>query len=477
MGDISAKRAVAAFDSASAMLRATSRALQGQDFPYVGQGRARALPVRLSGMLPSRVRRSAYARIGAAEGIPAHRLGDVDMDAVAEWVVAQYRHRPHPGVLVGSSNGAAVHLCAATGMAWLPQTLLVPVRWPDNDPDDARAALEFGRRVADPLLERNPHIVLHHMHDGNQDRLMVGGMTYFRLKWTHLPPAYVRFLNECLAPDAPVVTMEDTSYWPTTKVSDRHVFQTGAQGGIDAWEYIDGSPRVAEFLRAQGSSRTRFVAPEPDGHSPEAEWGFEPALGRHVADWAARMGHPLRRVRIPSPQALSGPVATMMRERARAGGGRGDRLLVESFVMLDPVQIDRTGTVPYWTFFAVKPALRETGRYLADAAAAGDPYSDVDVLLFPHGVASAGVAPPTAWASLGDHVTGSVRLPIGTLRRWPAHFDALADYGPLLRALPATLPEGAHPRPLTPDEALDQLTAAAVEVVGPDDDPDRAAVG
>ena len=393
-------------------------------------------------------------------------MGEVDLDAIARWVVAQYPRRRYPGVVIGSSNGAAVHLYASTGMAWLPQTVLVPVRWAGNDPDDPRSAMEFGREVAGPLLERNPHVVLHHMHDGNQDRLMVAGMTYFRLKWTKLPPAVREVPGRVPGAGAPVITLEDTSSWPTTAVAERHVFQTGAQGGLDAADYLNGSPRVTAFLREQGSPRSRFAAPEPDGRGPEAEWGFEPALGKDVADWAARHGRAHVRVRIASPQALSGPVARLFRRRIRAAGGTGDRMLVESFVMLDPVQAERTALVPYWTFFGVERARQDVLRHLAAAAGTGDPYTDVDVLLFPHGVASAGATTPRAWADLSRHVTGTVRLQASAVARWPAHFDALADYGPMLAALPA-LGHGVRTSPLSVQALLDGLAGEGVDISRP----------
>ena len=49
-------------------------------------------------------------------------------------------------------------------------------------------------------MQANPDLQLHHMHDANQDRLMVQRMTYFRIKRLRLGEAYERFLEECLAP-------------------------------------------------------------------------------------------------------------------------------------------------------------------------------------------------------------------------------------------------------------------------------------
>lgn len=466
MTHVRPSKAVATFDSAASMLLATANALQGKDFPHVGRGALQALPVRLSGLVPENVRRAAYTVIGAAEGVRPGQLGNIDLAEVASWIAGHYPHRRYPGVVLGSSNGALVHLCAATGLPWLPQTVLVPVRWRSNDPDEPAAATRFGASVAEPLLERNPDIVLHHMHDGNQDRLMVSWMTYFRLKWASLPAAYVEFLESCLEPGAPVIVLDDRSSWPITRVAERHVFQTGAQGGIEAEEYLDGSERVAEFLRAQGATRRRFAAPEPDGRAAEAEWGLDPSFADAVERWASRRGHPFVRVRIPSPQSLSAPVAALLRERLVAAGHAGDRLLVSSFIMLDPVQAERTGSVPYWTFFGVEPAVRDAVRFVASA---DPPYRDVDVLVFPHGVESAGVATPSSWGELGEHVTGRVRLLGGVVDRWPAHFDALARYGPALRSLPTAVPS-----PLPPVDvrsALTTLAALGVDVEWSDPPP------
>src|SRR6185295_6112823 len=163
------------------------------------------------------------------EGRKPDQLGSVDAEEVAGWVTDHYPAGPYPGILLGSSNGAAVHLATALGVPWLPQTLLIPVRWKGNDPARPDRALEFGASVAPDLLRRNPGIALHHMHDANQDRLMIGRMAYFRVKRRRLGAAYERFLRERLAPGAPIVVLADESTWPVTKVAERHVFQVGAQ--------------------------------------------------------------------------------------------------------------------------------------------------------------------------------------------------------------------------------------------------------
>ncbi|GAA3440509.1 hypothetical protein [Kutzneria kofuensis] len=424
MSTVSPSRAVAGFDSATAMLRAVSLALRGKRFAVLGQSRLMAAPLHLSNLLPEALRTQLYRISGAAEGVTPSMLSSIDMQQVASWMTGHYDDWPpqYPGVVIGSSNGAMTHLCAAAGIPWLPQTLLVPVRWSGNDPDRPVLAAEFGAEVADPLLANNPDVALHHMHDGNQDRLMIDLMTYFRLKWLRLPRAYEEFLATRLMPGAPIVLVDCELSWPVTRIGDRHVFQTGAYGGLRPDEYLGGSPRVAEFLSEQGSPLRSFDSPAADDHAPEAEWGFEPSLGGEIERWAAAHGHPVHRIVFDEPHGLSAAVADMHREWLLAAGRPADRLLVESFVMLDPVGVNQAGLVPFWTAFPVRDALHAVAGYLRERR-----YANVDVLMFPHGVRSAGIAEPEDWLRLREY-SGAVRLPATDLGRYPEDFAALAAY-------------------------------------------------
>src|SRR4051794_304246 len=132
------KDAVAAFDSASAFLSSLARALHHQDFPYLGQSRLKVPLVHASKLLPEPLRRRAYAIASGREGVPPDRLDAIDMEGVAAWVSDKYPERAFPAVLLGSSNGALVHLAAACGIPWLPQTMLIPVRRAGADPEDYR---------------------------------------------------------------------------------------------------------------------------------------------------------------------------------------------------------------------------------------------------------------------------------------------------------------------------------------------------
>jgi hypothetical protein len=432
MNRLRPEQTVAGFDSASAMLEATARGLRGQNFDRLGRGRGFAALLRAADLLPLGVRQRLYAVAGGAEGVAPERLGEVDAEAVAAWVTGHYPNRSYPAVLIGSSNGAAVHLATALGVPWLPQTLLIPVRWKGNTPDRPDAAAEFGARVAPALLDANPDLALHHMHDANQDRLMIQRMAYFRVKRRKLGAAYTAFLRERLAPGAPIIVLADESTWPATTIADRHVFQVGAQGG----------------LRPEDYDRHGLT---PDTTAAEAEWGFDHHLLDDLHRFAAEHGHPVRVLGYPEPHHLSATVANVYRTWLADAGTSTDRLLIESFLLIDPIRTLQAGLVPLWTLFAVESALDTASRYLA--ANAGE-FSTVHIGLFPHGVRSAGLAEPSAWLGRLGAFAGSVELLGVDPDRYPADFAALVRYGNVLRRLPPAA--GPRPRPgsLSPDRLL-----------------------
>src|SRR5207249_2636918 len=132
--------------------------------------------------LPIALREQVYIWSGWLEAIPPRKLGQAKLDDVCRWVTGLYPRRTYPGAVVGSSNGAAVHLWGALGIPWLPQTFLVPVARSGVHPDEPFDAMHWAVEPARAFLDANPDWELHHMHDPNQDRLMVQRMTYFRAK-------------------------------------------------------------------------------------------------------------------------------------------------------------------------------------------------------------------------------------------------------------------------------------------------------
>jgi hypothetical protein len=392
---------VANFDSATAMARALAAHLHGRDFPLLGSLPGWSEPaMRLVGAVvnrsPAALREQIYTWSGWAESVAPRRLATVDAERVAASMTALYPRRKFPAVAIGSSNGAAVHLFAALGMPWLPQTYLMPVTRHLRDPDEPKADMDWGRDPGRAFLERNPDVQLHHMHDPNQDRLMIRRMAYFRVKRLRLGPAYERFLREALEPGGVVVIVECGLQWPTTRVGDRHLFQFGAVGGATVADYHQGGPRVARYLARYGSRHVRWDAPIPDDESPEAEWGFATALRDDITRLASQEGWRVLHLRFEQPEDLSPVVADLYRRWYRERGLDTGRLLVESFILQDPYWTLRTGSVPFWMVFNKEPSRQALAAYLDGA----EPFDEIGLMLFSHGVESVGLVRIEEWRAL-----------------------------------------------------------------------------
>jgi hypothetical protein len=431
-------REIAGFDSASAMVVALARFLHGQDTPPLGKPVFRALrPVAGAvARLPVGARQNIYSVFSGAEGRAPAEIARFDADAVARTIAGVYPWRRYPVVMIGSSNGALTHLCAALQVPWLPQTMLLPVRQRGISPDDPQRAAHAFDRAARGLLDRNPDLVLHHMHDPNQDRLTLRRMAYFRVKRTHLGAGYEEFLAGNLAPGGTIVLAECGQRWPATTMGERHLFQFGAIGGMAPEEYRDDSPRVADYLRRYHAPVERWQAPAADTEVPEAEWGFEPALRDDVAAFAARRGYRVLRLRFDEPEDVSPLVADLYRQWYRKRGLPGDRLVVDSFMLLDPWWTLRTGAVPYWTAFPVRPSLDNLHRYLDGA----DAYDRLNLGLFCHGVDSVGMVTAGQWREVLDRARVDGAFAGVSPRLYPSDPRTFFGFQRALRALPERHP-------------------------------------
>jgi hypothetical protein len=437
-------RAVASFDSASTFHRVLAQHLHGHGSPALGLGpaaRAAGHVLPLVNHLPRAAREQLYIWSGWSEAVRQRQVSAVDTDAIAQWACDQYPRRRYPAVLIGSSSGAVTHLAALAGVPWLPQTFLVPVRHDRLDPDDPRAAVAGLAEARAAFSEANPGVALHHMHDANQDRLMIRHMAYFRYKYRRLPDAYRTFLREHLAPGGTVVVVDCTERWPTTTTGPRQVFQHGAVGDAGPDEYAHGGSRVAAFLAEQGADRRAWDPPAADGESPEAEWGFDAALMPDLEELCRAEGWQLERVPFPRADALSGPVAELYRSWYAEQGVPANRLLVSCFAVIDAHVPLTRGLVPYWTLFGTCAAHGTLEAYLRDA----DPYDEIHLGLFSHGTCSIGRARIEDWDGILRHARREGAYCGVDTRAYPQDFASNSRFHRAAAALPAAPAEPGRP--------------------------------
>jgi hypothetical protein len=419
---------IANFDSATAMAQATARFLRGQDFAALGQPKALKPFAKRANLLSRQARERVYIVSGATETVSPRRLHKLKLEQLAGWLSDEYPPGPYPAVAVGASSGALVHLYAALGIPWLPQTYLIPVRQKVH-PDDPTRAMELGRKPGRRLLDAFPDLQLHHMHDANQDRLMVRALTYFRVKRRTLGEGYERFLRERLQPGGTILVIDCRRTWRTTRIGERHVFQHGALGGATEEEFHRGSDRVADYLERYDSPVRRWDGPEPDTESLEAEWGFEPALLDDIERFAREGGYRVRRLSFEEPEDPSPMVADLYRWWHRRRRIPANRLLVWSFIVLEPYWTLRTGSVPFWMKFNMAPSLEALERYLDRS----DPFDELHLALFQHGVEAVGLPTKEQWqAVLGRARRTATTLGVD-LDEYPLDFPHYARYDEAVR--------------------------------------------
>lgn len=238
-------------------------------------------------------------------------------------------------------------------------------------------------------------------------------MAYFRLKLIKLTAAYRSYLLDALEANGSIIIVRCRSKWPSTKVADRHYFQSGAVGGIPSQEFLQGSADVAGFIESQKSPLTKmgeavlpterktdWKAPPPSGEVPEAEWGYAEGLTPDIVDFAHEHGFQIKYLDYDHPEDVSPLVADACRQRNEQLRRPTDLILAENFVLLEPWLAMRYNLVPFWTVFPVEPSLERLRGYLRMCQGAGKAFRDGFMFLFCSGVDSVGLAGVERWKGL-----------------------------------------------------------------------------
>ena len=418
---------ISRFDSATDMVGSLSSFLKGEVFEGVGATPSNEIYAKLVNNLPDSWIQKLYTYGGITDSTSCKEIKEIDAEETDKWIYNVYPEKKYPAIAIGSSNGAMIHLCAAMGIPWLPQTLLIPVHKGSTFPvDEPIKTMEWAKEPGDTFLKNNPNWQLHHMMDPSQDRLRVGPIAYFRVKKLKLGKWYRKFIEERLEPGGSIIVIDCQQEWPTVKLGDRHYFQFGGMGAISPEEYYQGSERIRDFLQNQKSEAEYWEAPEPTGKSPEAEWGFEPALLEDLEDFCRTKSFTLSKISFEYPQEPSPFIADLYRWWYPMVKLPSERLLVESFTVHAPLLTIRKGSIPYWLFFNVDPAADILEEYLK----ASPPFEEIYMMILSHGKDSLGHTSVERWRSLMDYAKSRHDFVGVDEEKYPKDLAVYARYSP-----------------------------------------------
>ncbi|MFU8875872.1 hypothetical protein [Micromonospora sp. SL4-19] len=443
-------RVVAAGSTARLLVAATARALRGDDCADLGH----ATPLSRFTGAPEPVRRAAAARAAGRFALTPQQVAEVNAERVAGWIVDQFPASRWPGVVLGSPHGAAVHLAVALGVPWLPAAFEMTVHWTRGAVDRPRAALDHGAALAGRLLAGNRDVHVRQVHCPASRGVSAGATVALAVRWRCLPEAYARFLADRLEPGAPVLLLHDARTWPVLDEGRGHSFQVGSPAsGLEPVDFHPDAPALRQVLRCAGGDGAHWETPDVSCPAAYAENGVESGFEHSVRGWAGGHGHPLHRVLVPQPDALSAATADLYRRWLRRAGKTGDRLVVECGRLLDPWQVVRAGLVPYWCENATRRRVEGVEWWLAGS----EPFTSVDVLPEPPGARSPALAGLPQWLAVAGFGRRRRALDRGAARGYPVASVPTRRATEVLRNQPYDLPV---PPPLGMAEALVALREA-----------------
>jgi hypothetical protein len=323
------------FDSSSSMLFSLGKYLFQDPGPV---GLLPKLPIKLAdaiNKLPKNLLMSLFTAGGAKESIGFNKLKKLDDKIISNWIVSAYPEKKYPAVMIGSPNGALIHVCAMLDIPWIPQTILLALTRKMH-PDELLKDMEWGWSAVSIMRKTLPYFRFHQMHDPIQDRRMV----------------------------------------------------------TSGYEYLNGSNRITRFLKKQGSKLRHWEVPKEYEDVPEAEWGFADELSKSVQAYAERRGHRLLFIRYRHPEDVSTFCADLTGWWYEKNGIRPRRLLIECFALLSPWWTARTGSIPFWIAFNTQRSMESFKRYIEKQ---NRNYAQIFAMIMPNAVEGIGLVPVAQW--------------------------------------------------------------------------------
>ncbi len=280
------------------------------------------------------------------------------------------RKKRFPSVIFGAPNGGIVNLAIAMGIPYLCSQFRIPVvlngEGRGQDRDDLRPYAKVVDYVGERWIAKYQWGSVSCLVDPIHDRMDMGEFAHVREKFTDIPPAFKRFLVDHLEPTGTIVFVNTKYPWFSHRLRGRIYLQVGGLGDIAPMEYLTGSERVDQFLKAEKSEHQNGwrLADYDLVQRPESEWGTELELKKAVEEFCGENGYDLLLLEQDHPAGYNILASKALHRRHTADGGHCGGYSINIFWGLCPTFMLRARLLGCWFTFTDRASLEISERQL-----------------------------------------------------------------------------------------------------------------
>jgi len=291
----------------------------------------------------------------------------LDLEAHCRSILSVYKpfvpNRRFPAVILGAPNGGIVNLAVAMGVPYLCSQFRIPIMIEDGgrgkNKDDLKPYAEVVEHIGESWSAKYRWGTVSCLVDPIHDRMDLGKYAHVREKFTDVPPAFKQFLLKHLKPKGTIVFVNTMYPWMSHSLRDRVHLQIGGLGNVSPDEYLAGSERVNQFLKAEKSEHQNGWRLDnyPVVQRRESEWGTEPEFKKAVQEFCHKHGYGFLPLEQDHPAGFNLLAAHAMHKKHTADRGQCGGYSINIFWGLCPTLMLRARLLGCWFTFTDRASL------------------------------------------------------------------------------------------------------------------------
>lgn len=314
----------------------------------------------LLGMFPQEISQSVISRFQTISGLPSKVLSNFSIEPLINDRLSDYAQvtGQFSCITLGAAlGGATSYLSQVLGGPFLPQSFVITLKG-GAAKGDVNQYFNRTARQAISIAEDNHNLITIQHFDPIHDGWLTRYVNHLRFKLIDIPRAYADFIRNKLVVGGTLVYLDGQAQWIRYKTGPRSYFQVGGWGDISANEFLDGSPRIQDFIQKNKLSNQSWKLERyPLELGPESEWGSEPGMAEAVKRFCEKEGFQFVHIRLPHPNDFSKLAFNAAKYILTKTNQEPAGVLIETFTQFDSQAAIRSGLLPLWLIFNTRDSL------------------------------------------------------------------------------------------------------------------------